>query len=99
MDGRIDIPDAFRMDVHRATEILKEAGCTDIYVFGSLAKGRAHDDSDLDLAVRGCPKSGFFQLWGKLYMTLDHLVDLVDLDSEDPFADYLQTHAEMLQVG
>jgi hypothetical protein len=53
----------------------------------------------LDLAVRGCPKGGFFQLWGKLYMTLDHLVDLVDLDSEDPFANYLQTHAEMMQVG
>jgi hypothetical protein len=32
-------------------------------------------------------------------MTLDHLVDLVDLDSEDPFAHYLHTQAEMIQVG
>ncbi len=99
MDTRIEIPDEFEADLHRATEILKAAGCTDIYVFGSLAKGRAGESSDLDLAVRGCPKAGFFHLWGKLFMSLDHSVDLVDLDSEDPFAHYLQTHAELVQVG
>ena len=93
-----EIPDAFQADVRRATEILKEAGCTEIFVFGSLAKGRAGKSSDLDLAVRGCPKAGFFHLWGKLFMSLEHSVDLVDLDSEDPFARYLEMHAEVIQI-
>lgn len=99
MEQQFSIPDTFREDVRRAAEILKAAGCTAVYVFGSLVKGSAGESSDLDLAVRGCPKAKFFHLWGKLHMALDHSVDLVDLDSEDPFAHYLQTHVELVQVG
>jgi len=86
MDGRIDIPDAFRADVQRATEILRAAECSEIFLFGSLAEKRATAYSDLDLAVRGCPPSSFFRVFGRLMMELEHPVDLVDLDSRDPFA-------------
>jgi predicted nucleotidyltransferase len=99
MDVRIDIPDAFRADVHRATEILRTAGCSEIFLFGSLAEKRASVSSDLDLAVRGCPPGNFFRVLGKLIMELDHPVDLVDLDSQDPFARYLEEHEELVQVG
>jgi predicted nucleotidyltransferase len=99
MDVRIEIPDAFQADVRRATEILRAVGCSEIFLFGSLAENRASIDSDLDLAVRGCPPGKFFRVLGKLLMELDHPVDLVDLDSQDPFARYLEEHEELIQVG
>lgn len=99
MDGRIEIPDAFRADVQRATEILQAAGCSEIFLFGSLAEKRATASSDLDLAVRGCPPGSFFRVYGKLMMELDHSVDLVDLDSRDPFVRFLEEHEELVQVG
>ncbi len=99
MDTQIEIPDVFQADVHRATEILRAAGCSEIFLFGSLAERRASVSSDLDLAVRGCPPGSFFRVLGKLIMELDHPVDLVDMDSQDPFARYLAEHEELVQVG
>ena len=34
-----------------ATNILKNAGCTDVFLFGSQATGRAHAGSDVDLGI------------------------------------------------
>jgi predicted nucleotidyltransferase len=99
MDVRIEIPDAFQADVHRAAEILRAVGCSEIFLFGSLVEKRASASSDLDLAVRGCPPGNFFRVLGNLIMELDHPVDLVDLDSHDPFARYLEEHEELVQVG
>jgi predicted nucleotidyltransferase len=99
MGEKITVPDTFQEDIRRAVEILKAAGCTDIFLFGSLAQERAGTSSDLDLAIRGCPPGNFFPVWGKLLMTLDHLVDLVDLDSPDPFARYLEEEEELVQIA
>jgi predicted nucleotidyltransferase len=79
--------------------MLKEAGCADVFVFGSVAGGRVDDDSDIDLAVRGCPKGEFFHLLGKLLLELDYPVDLVNLDRQDAFARYLEREGELLRVG
>lgn len=37
-----------------------EAGCSEIFLFGSLASGEVGDKSDIDLAIRGCPQGKFF---------------------------------------
>jgi predicted nucleotidyltransferase len=95
----VEIPESFREDVRRAVRILKEAGCTEIFLFGSLVEGGSGKGSDVDLAVRGCPPRKFFHLLGRLLIELDHLVDLVDLDSEDAFARYLEEELEMVQIG
>lgn len=89
----------FQPEIERAVQILKQGGCTEVYLFGSLAEGRAHEHSDIDLAVRGCPPGEFFQLYGKLMGELEHRVDLVRLDTADPFAQFLLEHGEMLRVG
>ena len=34
-----------------------------MYVFGSVADGRVRENSDLDLAVRGCPPSASSRFW------------------------------------
>ncbi|MBP5706695.1 MAG: nucleotidyltransferase domain-containing protein, partial [Spirochaetales bacterium] len=33
----------------KAANILKSAGCTDVYLFGSQLTGKAHSKSDVDL--------------------------------------------------
>jgi predicted nucleotidyltransferase len=88
----------FKQDIDRAVRILKEEGCTEIYLFGSVATGETHAESDIDLAVRGCPPDRFFQTLGRLMMELDRSVDLVDLDSADPFAEFLQQKRRLLRI-
>lgn len=94
-----DMPEGVRDDIRRAAEILTNAGCTEVYVFGSAVTGRMREDSDIDLAVRGCPRGSFFTLLGKLMWDLQHAVDLVDLDSDDALAQHLQTWEEMVRVA
>jgi len=71
----------------------------EIFLFGSAAAGKVRDGSDIDLAVRGCPQDHFFQLLGNLLLELDHPVDLVDLDTQDDFVQYLQREGVLLRVG
>lgn len=92
------LPEHFQRDVEKIIKILKASGCTDIYLFGSLVDGNTHENSDIDIAVRGCPKHNFFRVWSKLVMALDHTIDLVDLDSNDRFAKYLQQEGELRKI-
>lgn len=93
------LPARFRPDIERAVRILRQGGCTEVYLFGSIAEGRTTSRSDIDLAVRGCPPEKFFALFGELMVELEHAVDLVDLDADEEFAEFLQQHAELVHVG
>ncbi len=95
-----ELPTTYQMNLDRAVQILREAGCTEIYLFGSLATGDIHAQSDIDLAVRGCPKKDFFRVYGHLLSKLEYPVDLVDLDTpEDMFARFLVEEEELVQIG
>lgn len=96
---QLELPVAFQRDVSRAIGILKESGCTAIFLYGSLGEGKIREKSDIDIAIQGCPKGKFYSLLGKLLLALDHSVDLVNLDSPDPFARYLENEGRLLQVG
>lgn len=89
----------YEENLMRAVNILKEGGCTEIYLFGSLAIGKAHQKSDMDLAVRGCPPGNFFPLLGKLLVSLDYVVDLVDLDKNLAFAHFLEQEKELQRIA
>ncbi len=96
----LQIPESFQNAPHLAVKILKEAGCGEIYIFGSVANGKAKADSDLDLAIRGCPSGvSFFGLLGELLCTLEHSVDLVDLDWGHDFTKYLEEQGELHRVA
>ena len=41
-----DVPDDIQRDLARGVAILKEAGCQQVYVFGSIAEGHVRPDSD-----------------------------------------------------
>lgn len=93
------IPKSHREDVSRAVRILKGAGCTDVFLFGSIAEGRTKGSSDIDLAVRGCSPKKFFQILGRLMLELKHPVDLVNLDKRDEFSKYLQEEGMLVHVS
>lgn len=93
------VPAPFQKDIDRAVRILRAEGCTEIFLFGSGAAGKVRVESDIDLAIQGCPPGRFFHLLGRLLWELDHTVDLVNLDTQDPFAQYLRQEGELLQVG
>lgn len=93
------VPKIFQEDIARAVRILKEGGCSEIFLFGSGAEGRMRELSDIDIAIKGCPPGHFFRLLGKLLWELKHPVDLVNLDTLDPFAKYLQKEGTLLQIG
>jgi hypothetical protein len=64
-----------------------------------VASGDASGTSDIDLAVRGCPGERFFAIYGTLIRSLDHAVDLVDLDSDRDFAEFLETNGRLRHVA
>lgn len=93
------IPSDFQEDLKNAIKILQSAGCAEIYIFGSIAHGNVRIDSDIDIAVKGCPKGIFFKLLGTLLVTLNHSIDLIDLDSGTKFNDFLIEHEELVRVA
>jgi predicted nucleotidyltransferase len=99
MKEKVQLPETYQKDVRRAVKILKEAGCIQVFLFGSLTARKFRDGSDIDLAIQGCPEGRFFHLLGKLLLELDHSVDLVNLDRQDAFARYLEKEGELLQIG
>ncbi len=99
MEHSIVLPKLFERDIHRAIAILRDEGCSEIFLFGSVATGRSRAESDLDLAVRGCPRGHFFALVGRLLFELEHPVDLVNLDSHDAFAEYLKQEGLLVQIA
>ncbi len=94
------IPDEYKKDIDRAVSILKEHGCDEIYIFGSLAEDNAVSArSDIDIAVRGIPKTKFFAIYGRLMTSLEHSVDLVSLDIATPFTRILLEKGTLRRVA
>lgn len=93
-----DIPDIFLSDLNKAAGILKSAGCYECYIFGSISDGRASDNSDIDLAIRGIPPERFFYVYGQLSMQIRRAIDLVDLDDGSRFSQKLQRREAMTRV-
>ncbi len=90
---------SIKSDLDRAIEILKEEGCEDIYLYGSIAEDRFDEGSDIDLAVKGIPSGEFFRVLGKLMLELDHPVDLVDLDKDEDFSRFLKEEGELIRAS
>jgi predicted nucleotidyltransferase len=86
-------------DLERAIEYLKSIGCSEIFVFGSTARGDYREDSDLDIAVRGIPAERFFAVYGELMTRLSRPVDLVDLDLQERFGQQLLAGSDLRRVA
>lgn len=94
------IPLRFKKDVLKAIEILENAGCTEIYIFGSLVKGTFSDNSDIDFAVKGLPGKIYFKVAAKLNIELEHNFDLIRIDDkEDRFGNFIEEKEEFIRVA
>lgn len=94
-----EVPVDVRRDIELGVKILKDGGCTDVYVLGSVAEGRMHPESDIDFAVRGCPPELFFMLQGRLLLELTRSSDLIDLDVDPDLSEFLEREATLIHVG
>jgi predicted nucleotidyltransferase len=94
-----DIPQKYQSEIRTAANILKQAGCSGVYLFGSLVTGKANERSDIDLGVKGLPAEIFFRTYSKLYLGLAHNVDLVDFDKNADFYNLLEQLGEVKKIA
>lgn len=93
-------PEKYRQDIEKATAILKNNGCTEIYIFGSIANGKFNENSDIDIAVKGLSDEKFFRVLGELRKELENDIDLIDLDDEkNRFVQFILKQGELIKVA
>lgn len=85
--------------IRRAADVLRAHGAKEVYVFGSFADGSARTGSDLDIAVRGLAPERFFAAAGAATVDAGRMVDVIDLDSPTPFAEYLRESGALRRVA
>ncbi len=81
----------------RAADILRAAGAREVYVFGTAAEGRLREDSDVDLAVSGLPPASLLRTLVRIDEIFGRYVDLVNLDRDTPFTNYLRSKEGLLR--
>ena len=62
----INIPDKYQKDIEIATNLLKNEGCQSVYLFGSLVTGKIHQNSDIDIGIKGLPKGKFLDVYSRI---------------------------------
>jgi len=95
----LNIPPKYRKDIEAAKSLLKGEGCRSVYLFGSLATGKEHDNSDIDIGIKGLPKGKFFATCAKIYLALDNDIDIVDFDKNTELYSLLHRHGEVVEIG
>lgn len=85
--------------VTAAANLLRNLGATQVFIFGSAARGELRPDSDVDLAVTGLPSQVYFSAVSKASDLLGRPVDLVDLDDSTPLVRYLLGSGELVHVA
>jgi predicted nucleotidyltransferase len=93
------IPEKYQEDIKKANNYLKNEGCETVFLFGSMVTGKIHENSDIDIGVKGLSPENFFKVYSKLYMNLDNDFHLVDFDYENDFFSLLEKHGEVIELG
>src|SRR5271157_781139 len=81
-----------------AANLLRSMGATQVFIFGSAAKGGLRPGSDVEMAVTGLPSQVYFSAISKASDLLGRPVDLVDLDEPTPLVCYLLGSGELVRV-
>jgi predicted nucleotidyltransferase len=95
----VNIPVKYRQDVENATFLLKNEGCKNVFLFGSLVTGKLNEYSDIDIGIKGLPRQKFLKLYSKLHFDFDNKIDLVDFDKNESFYSMLYDLGEVIQIG
>jgi predicted nucleotidyltransferase len=68
-----------------AVKILRDEGAKKVILFGSLAKKKFRNHSDIDLACEGLAEKKFFNVFGRLLLHVKRPLDLIDMNDADEF--------------
>ena len=80
-----------------AASLLKKAGASKVWLFGSLATGAFDLESDVDLAAQDLPRSDYFNALAELRTLLGCPVDLVRIEEAPaPLAERVLTDGKPL---
>ena len=93
------IPEKYQEDIKKATNLLKNEGCKNIFLFGSMVTGKINEDSDIDIGISGLPPRNFFKVSACLDRELVNKVDLVDFDLHKEFYTLLNSLGEVVEIG
>ena len=93
------IPVKYREDIKKATNLLKNEGCRNVFLFGSLVKGKIHENSDIDIGISGLPPQKYLKVYAQLDKEISSKVDLVDFDANADFYSLLNSIGEVVTIG
>lgn len=102
MNAKTLAPEVMQERIREAARVLVSFGATEVYVFGSYARGEATADSDVDLAVRGLPDEVYFRAGAQAEQALPVPVDILTLDEKSEgsaFVRLLFRRGEMRRVA
>lgn len=95
-----NLPVSYQEDIKKATQILKQNGAKEVYIFGSIANGKFNGNSDIDIAVKGLNQNEFYKVASILMFELENKFDLIDLDDkENRFSQMLLRVGGLLKIG
>ncbi len=94
----MNIPEDVLNEINKAVQILKKAGCSEVYLFGSYLTDKYRENSDIDLAVRGLRKELFFSVYGELMEVLNKPFDLICLDYRDDFSELINRKTPCIRI-
>ncbi|MDR1150463.1 MAG: nucleotidyltransferase domain-containing protein [Clostridiales bacterium] len=96
---KLNVPLKYKKDIELATNLLKDEGCKSVFLFGSLVTGKIHENSDIDIGIRGLAKGRFFSVYAHLDRVLINRFDLVDFDLHKGFYILLDSLDEVIELG
>jgi predicted nucleotidyltransferase len=85
--------------IAKAAAILREEGATEVYVFGSFARGDVRPDSDMDFAVMGLSSARIIPAMGRLWDACGRMTDIIQVEREPVFIRYLNSTGELRRVA
>jgi predicted nucleotidyltransferase len=93
------VPAKYHEDIKKAVQLLKNEGCKAVFLFGSMVTGKTHQNSDIDIGIRGLPQKKFFRVYAFLDKELSNNIDLVDFDLHKDFYTLLDSLGEVVEIG
>jgi predicted nucleotidyltransferase len=84
--------------VAKAARLFRDMGASQVFMFGSAAKGQLRPDSDIDMAVSGLPPRVYFSAVNQASELVGRPVDLMDLDDDTPLVRYIRASGDLVRV-
>ena len=94
-----NIPEKYQEDIKKTTSLLRNEGCKAVFLFGSMVTGKIHQNSDIDIGIKGLPPKKFFRVNASLDKELSNKIDLVDFDLRNDFYALLVSLGEVVELG